>query len=229
MTTKKRTRRQARWAEFLAGYNFQVTYRPGKQNDKADALTRRLGDRPEGDEQDDRQQYQLQTLLPASRIHPDVGPISLAPIHAQKEDPVRIPRPGPLNPRAEDLTILEQIRISQGTDTLCIETLAKLRNQDRTSQDVALIYCEEVDGLMQYKNKIWILEDIRVPLLQEVHDKPATGHPGIGKMLRILKDRYYWPRMDRTVQRYVQNCHICRCSKPSRETYNGLLQPLPIP
>jgi len=125
MTTKKLTRRQARWAEFLAGYNFQVTYRPRKQNDKADALTRRPRDRPEGDEQDDRQQYQLQTLLPPSRIHPDV---TLAPIHAQQEDPVRIPRPGPLNPRAEDLTILEQIRISQGTDTLCIETLAKLRN-----------------------------------------------------------------------------------------------------
>jgi len=35
--------------------------------------------------------------------------------------------------------------------------------------------------------------------------------------------------MDRTVQRYIQNCHICRRSKPSRETYNGLLQPLPIP
>ena len=112
MTTKKLTRRQARWAEFLAGYNFQVTYRPRKQNDKVDALTRRLGDRPKGDEQDDRQQYQLQTLLLASRIHLDVGPISLAPIHAQKEDPVRIPRPSPLNPRAKDLTILEQIRIS---------------------------------------------------------------------------------------------------------------------
>jgi len=48
-------------------------------------------------------------------------------------------------------------------------------------------------------------------------------------MLRILKDRYYWPRMDLTVQRYIQNCHVCRRSKPSRETYNGLLQPLPIP
>ena len=50
MTTKKLTRRQARWAEFLAGYNFQVTYRLGKQNDKADALTQRLGDRLEGDD-----------------------------------------------------------------------------------------------------------------------------------------------------------------------------------
>ena len=57
MTTKKLTRRQARWAEFLASYNFQVTYRPGKQNDKADALTRRPRDRLEGNDEDDRQQY----------------------------------------------------------------------------------------------------------------------------------------------------------------------------
>jgi hypothetical protein len=43
MTTKKLTRRQARWAEFLADYDFQITYRPGKQNEKADALTRLPG------------------------------------------------------------------------------------------------------------------------------------------------------------------------------------------
>ena len=55
MTTKKLTRRQARQAEFLVGYNFQVTYRPRKQNDKANALTRRPRDRLEGNDEDDRQ------------------------------------------------------------------------------------------------------------------------------------------------------------------------------
>jgi hypothetical protein len=39
MTTKKLSRRQTRWAEFLSRFNFQVTYRPRKQNGKADALT----------------------------------------------------------------------------------------------------------------------------------------------------------------------------------------------
>jgi hypothetical protein len=57
MTTKKLTRRQARWAEFLANYNFQVTYRPGKLHDKADSLTRRPRDRPEGNDEDDRQKH----------------------------------------------------------------------------------------------------------------------------------------------------------------------------
>ena len=43
-------RRQARWAGLLAQYEFQIQFRPGKANGKADALTRRSGDLPkEGD------------------------------------------------------------------------------------------------------------------------------------------------------------------------------------
>jgi hypothetical protein len=52
MTTKRLTRRQARWALALADYKFQITYRPGKQNGKADALTRRVADFPESQEDD---------------------------------------------------------------------------------------------------------------------------------------------------------------------------------
>ena len=67
MSTKKLTRRQARWAKFLSEFNFVITYRPGKKNEKADALTRRPNDKPQNEE-DERQQHQLQTLLPPERL-----------------------------------------------------------------------------------------------------------------------------------------------------------------
>ena len=54
MTTKKLSRRQARWIEFLSGFNFVISYTPGKENKKADSLTRRLNDCP-ADEHNDRQ------------------------------------------------------------------------------------------------------------------------------------------------------------------------------
>jgi predicted carbohydrate-binding protein with CBM5 and CBM33 domain len=41
MTTKQLTARQARWAEALLEYYFIITYRPGKNNVQADALTRK--------------------------------------------------------------------------------------------------------------------------------------------------------------------------------------------
>ena len=40
-TTKVLNRRQARWAQELAGYDFKIFFRPGRQNGKADYLSRR--------------------------------------------------------------------------------------------------------------------------------------------------------------------------------------------
>jgi len=39
-TTKVLNRRQALWAQELAGYDFKIGYRPGSQNGKPDALSR---------------------------------------------------------------------------------------------------------------------------------------------------------------------------------------------
>jgi transposase InsO family protein/predicted aspartyl protease len=49
METKQLNSRQARWAELLSQFNFVITYRPGAQGGKPDALTRRSQDLPEGD------------------------------------------------------------------------------------------------------------------------------------------------------------------------------------
>ena len=41
-TTKKLNRRQVRWAELLASYNFQIHFWKGSENGRADALSQRL-------------------------------------------------------------------------------------------------------------------------------------------------------------------------------------------
>jgi hypothetical protein len=45
-TTKVLNRRQARWAQELANYEFKIVYRPGSKNGKPDALSRRSEYRP---------------------------------------------------------------------------------------------------------------------------------------------------------------------------------------
>jgi hypothetical protein len=61
MTTKMLNRRQACWSEFLSCYNFCIIYRPGKQGEKPDALTRRSEDLPK--EGDERLQHQSRVVL----------------------------------------------------------------------------------------------------------------------------------------------------------------------
>jgi hypothetical protein len=46
-TTKVLNRRQARWAQELAGIDFKICYRPRLQNGKPDALSRRSEYRPQ--------------------------------------------------------------------------------------------------------------------------------------------------------------------------------------
>ncbi|CAJ2511913.1 Uu.00g075380.m01.CDS01 [Anthostomella pinea] len=69
ITTKLLTQRQARWAEFLSQFNFQIVYRSDKQSVKPDVLSRRPGDTPaKFDTTDSRVAARQQTILPASRI-----------------------------------------------------------------------------------------------------------------------------------------------------------------
>ena len=71
MTTKQLNRKQTRWAEFLSEYNFRITYRPGKEGEKPDTLTRLAQDRPKGVE-DSRQQHRFQTLLKVEHLDDDL-------------------------------------------------------------------------------------------------------------------------------------------------------------
>lgn len=71
MSTKQLTSRQARWAEFLSRFNFVISYRPGKQGEKPDSLTRRSQDLPRGIE-DPRKQHRFRQLLQDSNLEPDI-------------------------------------------------------------------------------------------------------------------------------------------------------------
>ena len=67
MTTKVLNARQARWAEVLAPFNFQIEYTPGKQNERADILSRREQDvgKVKAAQQDNRSRV----LLGPGRLH----------------------------------------------------------------------------------------------------------------------------------------------------------------
>ncbi|SLM35176.1 t18348probable pol truncated-rice blast fungus magnaporthe gypsy retrotransposon [Lasallia pustulata] len=81
MNSKELTRRQVRWVEKLSEYNFKIMYQTGAKNIKADALTRKPGDKPINEE-DDRLKYQHQTILTPDRLKISVlEPDPEAPIH----------------------------------------------------------------------------------------------------------------------------------------------------
>lgn len=63
-TVQKLTERQMRWSLALSKYNFTISYIKGKDNERADALSRREQDMP--DDADDRVDYRTRQLLKVS-------------------------------------------------------------------------------------------------------------------------------------------------------------------
>jgi hypothetical protein len=68
-----------------------------------------------------------------------------------------------------------------------------------------------------------------VKLVDEAHKQPSIAHPGKAKTKQLVKARYYWPKMDEYIDRYVKNCHTCRRFHTPKDLPPGLLKPLPIP
>ncbi|WCJ29454.1 Transposon Tf2-6 polyprotein [Euphorbia peplus] len=71
--------------------------------------------------------------------------------------------------------------------------------------------------------------NLRKLLMKECHDTLWTGHPGWHRMLALLQQHYYWPRMEDDVREYTKTCLICQQDKVERKKAAGLLQPLPVP
>jgi hypothetical protein len=211
MTTKKLNRRQARWAEFLAEFDFKIAYQPGKKNDKADSLTRRPGDRPV-DESDDRNKHMHQTVLPVEKVDPHI----LQELNDTEED--------------SELSLFDRVKVANQEDRKSTAIRDAIRDRKKSFDGMLLKRFEVIENTLFFKKKLWVPTDqLKLEIIREVHDKPASGHPGIRRTCKYLSKWYYWPQMKESVDRYIRNCHICRRSKATREKYSGLLNPLPIP
>ena len=57
-------------------------------------------------------------------------------------------------------------------------------------------------------------DETRRKVLQEVHDSPVGGHPGISNTWNLIKRRYEGPRLRQFVEAYVKGCTKCQESKP---------------
>lgn len=216
MTTKQLSARQVRWAEYVSRFHFEIMFRAGTKNSKADALTRRDQDIEEQDVL--MKKLRQQTLLQPSQISKEVAKDLDLP-----STPIQ------LSPILQDAVSLVNQLLESNRQAPELEDLREKASKeaDRTWQ----IH----DGLLLRNGKLvvpdtqWNGQPIRTALIREAHDQKSVGHAGRGKTSQLLKDRYYWNGLGGQVAQYIRNCHICRRSHVPRDKTPGLLQPLSIP
>jgi len=194
------SRRQARWAQEIAQYDFKILFHPGKDNGKADALTRRSEDLPK--EGDDHARL-VQALIPAAKF-------SLSAASTCHDGDI--------------MNVLEHDKLGQEIlqalrDRIQLHKtipLAECQYENRLLLVHKLVYVPDSP-------------DLYLQILKNCHDHPAAGHPGRAATDELVSRDYWWPKIRRTIAQYVRNCDTCARIKPARHAPYGLLKPLQVP
>ena len=69
---------------------------------------------------------------------------------------------------------------------------------------------------------------LREAIIWEAHNGGLAGHFGRDKTVALVKENFYWPKLERDINRHIQRCRTCHLAK-SKSQNTGLYMPLPVP
>ncbi|KAI0990740.1 hypothetical protein K3495_g17447, partial [Podosphaera aphanis] len=152
-------------------------YRAGKDNQAADALTRR--DQEREDQNMTKRVQRQQILLQAEKIDPQLQETRLRKATAEEngDTSVELLPIAPVNDLAD--------RLLQANKSC--ESLQSLRTQATSNPGDFHMQ----DGLLLYRGRLVVPEkdDLRTLLIREAHDQYSTAHPGRTKTIQLLNAR----------------------------------------
>lgn len=191
--------RQARWVEFLQQFDLVIKFRAGKENEAADALSRR-GDHQRAAEAEEAEVRKSAASTPHLQYR-------LAPLIVSSST-------------TSDL--LDEIRTATAQD----ESLQLIL---RNPADHGFILTDGILRNQQSNVVVPSDRKLRARILYEAHDAPTGGHRGLEKTLDQVMKSFWWSGIRAEIQDYVSSCVSCQSNKASNQKPAGLLHPLPIP
>ncbi|KAF8051006.1 hypothetical protein N665_1827s0001 [Sinapis alba] len=191
--------RQRRWMEFVADYDLDIAYHPGKANLVADALSRRRAEAST-----ERETGELEEMVRSLHLNTLAG----------QDEPLGLEAVD----HADQLT---RIRQAQGLD----ENLKKVASNDKTEYQTAINGTILVNGRISVPNN----QELKEEIMRQSHKSKFSIHPGLNKMYRDLKRYYHWVRIKSDVAEWVAKCPTCQLVKAEHHVPSGLHQNLPIP
>ena len=219
-TTKVLNRWQARWAQELAGINFQMDYRPGNQNGKPDALPRHLEYRPE------KRGVEKPIMTVLGKNH------YVEPNRQGRKFICSSVRLASLPTRRWEEGFMEEIREKGRKDMdyqqAWKEAEAALPKEQRMDEK-ARSGLEIRDELFYRKSMLWVPEELVQKILESEHDTKVAGHMGQDKTIKLIRQNFWWPKMNEHIIDFVKSCPECHKNKMARHQPYRLSLPLELP
>ena len=226
LSTAKLNATGSRWVAELADFHLTIKYRPGRENGDADGLSRMPCDIEEMMESCTEEMSSLSVQATVQAIETKdsetawcmmalegeatgentLTPFSRADICQAQKDDLDI---GPVM----DCRQSDQRPVGQEFKAFSVQSKRLLREWDKLSLDE--------DGILHRKTatrkQLVLPEKYKTTVLRQLHDD--MGHQGVERTTSLVRDRFFWPHMQREVEIYMSKCSAClKQKKPYRET-----------
>jgi len=198
--TGHRPLRLHRWNDRLQQYNFEVLYRPGKQNFAADCLSRYN----EAEATSTNEADPVETSDDSVEIDTVFGSTSSPVV-----DLIELSTETNLD---EHLVLVRQYVIDGWPDKKAVP--AELQPYYAVRDELSTF----ADGCVSRGTRAVIPVMLRARMLELAHE----GHPGIVRMKQCCRENIWWPGIDKDVEHQVRECTACVLSGKS-------IRPVPLP
>ncbi|PIK53373.1 hypothetical protein BSL78_09735 [Apostichopus japonicus] len=191
--------RVARWHMILSAYEFDIIHKSGTNHSNADALSRLPLTNCE------ETAWLFDRLLPTEREQINL----LCDVEKHPVEATEVKRLTDKDP------VLSRVR------QYILDGWPKQRNlgEDFTPFSQKREELSVEDGIVLWGHRVVIPSDadMRISLIEELH---AT-HPGIVKMKALARSYFWWPAVDRDLERKSKECELC-------QTHQKQPQPAPV-
>jgi len=216
-TTKVLNRRQAQWAQELAGINFKISYRPGTQNGKPDALSRRTEYRPE---KGGVENQPITTVLRKNHFE----------VRRTQTFICSSARLASLPTKKWNEEFLEKIR-KEGKEDPAYKQARKQEAvaEEREPKDRKVKQIRIEEGVLYREGLLWVPSGLIQQVIESEHDTSVAGHMGQDKTIELIRRNIWWPKMNEGIIDFVRSCPKCQQNKTSRHQPYGLSSRLKLP
>ena len=219
MTTKQLTRRQARWAELLSEYNFQVTYRSGLSNVRADAMSRRP---------DHASPSEPQNLLRIISPEQVVESLQISAITAEGSSIFHSDHLDTDFTTSDWPLFIADFLLSPSNSWLPSIPPSQLQRAKSRLSHFAFnshgTFCH-ISNIDKKTLVPYCLLADRPSVLKRFHDELA--HLAFKSIIDLVERRYWWPNMKSEIRNYISTCPQCQLSGNFSENYIRPAQPIP--
>ncbi|XP_058064494.1 uncharacterized protein K02A2.6-like [Anopheles bellator] len=186
--------RMANYADYLAHFNFDIVYKPTKQNTNADYCSR----------------------IPSQYNGSEVNNLSLQERGSGEDELERftVKQIQQLPVRADQ--IARETRKDQQLGTI-VQLLEAGRNLASSGYKAPEAKYSLVSKCLLFEHRVVIPKSLQQSILTDLH----VGHIGVVKMKGLARSFVYWPGIDADIEKVAKSCTDCAQSLPAPPKFNS--------